>query len=113
MGDAASAPAAVKLGPLDGIAPGQGFCFLVAGKEVAVFRQRDGALFAVQNRCPHRNAPLAEGVAGGGRVICPFHGHSFDLRTGKGPSPDCALETWPVRVERGEILLTLEPRRAP
>jgi nitrite reductase (NADH) small subunit len=102
----------VDLGPLDRIAEGQGFAFVVEGREIAVFRGRDGSLHATQNRCPHRNAPLADGIAGGGKVICPFHAYTFDLCTGKGPSAYC-LETWPVRAVGGRILLTLEPRRAP
>lgn len=113
MGETAGAPAIVKLGPVAQIAPGQGFCFVVGKEEIAVFRQRDGSLFATQNRCPHKNGPLSEGIAGGGQVICPFHSYKFDLCSGKGPSPELCLRTWPVREEQGEILLTLEPRRAP
>lgn len=109
MGSATQAREA-DLGPVERVAPGQGFCFVVEGREIAVFRQRDGALFATQNRCPHKNAPLADGIAGGGKVICPFHAYTFDLCSGAGPA-GYRLETWPVREDRGRILLTLEPRR--
>ena len=98
----------VNLGSLEKVPKGQGFCFLVAGEEIAVFRQRDGRIFATQNRCPHKNAPLSEGVIGSGVVICPFHSHKFDLCPGEGPEPKECLRVYPVREEKGEILLSVE-----
>ena len=99
------APNTVNLGGIEAIAPGQGRCFIVGNEEVAIFRQRDGQLFATQNRCPHRQGPLSEGVAGGGKVICPLHAHKFDLATGKGSEPHECVKTYAVRVTNGEILL--------
>ena len=46
----------INLGSIEKIALGQGRCFIVGGEEIAVFRQRDGHLFATQNRCPHSRA---------------------------------------------------------
>ena len=100
-------PRTVNLGSVEKLPLGQGFCFVVAGEEIAVFRQRDGRLFATQNRCPHRQGPLAEGVIGAGKVICPLHAHVFDLCTGQGPKPEECVRTYPVRETNGNILLTL------
>ena len=99
----------VNLGSVDKVAKGQGFCFIVAGQEIAVFRQRDGKLFATQSRCPHKQGPLAEGVMGGGKVICPLHSHKFDLCTGEGPDPKECLRVYPAQEVSGEIVLTLDP----
>jgi nitrite reductase (NADH) small subunit len=98
----------VNLGSIEKIPPGQGFCFIVGGEEVAVFRQRDGRLFATQNRCPHKQGPLSEGLIGAGKVICPLHAHKFDLATGQGPAPQECLKAFQVRESQGEIFLTLE-----
>ena len=98
----------VNLGPVDKVPKGQGFCFMAGGEEIAVFRQRDGQLFATQNRCPHKQAPLSEGLMGGGVVICPFHSHKFDLCTGQGPDQE-KLKVYPVKEKDGQLLLTLEP----
>lgn len=95
----------VPLGPVEAIPPGQGCTYIVDGCAIAVFRQRDGQLFATQNACPHRGGSLADGIIGDGKVICPLHARQFDLKTGA--SVDCAVRTYPVRVEGGEILLTL------
>ena len=112
MGDAAPPPRRpINLGSVEKVPKGQGFCFIVAGEEIAVFRQRDGRLFAVQNRCPHRQGPLSEGVMGSGKVICPLHSHKFDLCTGEGPQPGECVRTYAVREEKSEILL--DPVAAP
>lgn len=97
----------VNLGSVEKIPLGQGFCFLVAGKEIAIFRQRDGRLFATQNRCPHKQGPLSDGLIGAGSVICPLHSKKFDLTSGAGPEPQHCLEVYPVREVAGELLLTL------
>lgn len=40
--------------------------------------------FATSMSCPHAGANLAAGWCEEGRLICPFHRHSFDLHSGKG-----------------------------
>jgi nitrite reductase (NADH) small subunit len=95
----------INLGSIEKIPLGQGRCFQFAGEEVAVFRQRDGKLFATQNRCPHRQGPLSEGVMGAGKVICPLHAHKFDLATGQGSEPGECVKTYFVSEANGEILL--------
>ena len=109
MGDvkAVLPPGTVSLGSLEKVPLGQGFCFLVADREVAVFRQRDGSVFATQNRCPHKQGPLSEGVLGAGKVICPLHAHVFDCRTGEGPKPQECVKVYPVRIVDGQIVLTI------
>ena|ERR1051326_4497733 len=95
----------INLGSVEKIALGHSRCYLVAGEEIAVFRQRDGRLFATQNRCPHKQGPLAEGISGGGKVICPLHSHKFDLATGVGSEAKECVKTYPVREQGGNILL--------
>ena len=95
----------VNLGRVDQIAMGHGRCFVVAGEEIAVFRSRDGRISAIGNRCPHRQGPLAEGIAGSGNVICPLHGHKFNLVSGKGSEKNECVRTFDVREQYGEIIL--------
>ncbi|MCA9771568.1 MAG: Rieske 2Fe-2S domain-containing protein [Myxococcales bacterium] len=79
----ARATEAVTLCALTAIPADQGRAFRVGNKEIAVFRTRAGGVHAVANRCPHRGAPLADGIVAGGRVQCPYHGDDFDLATGE------------------------------
>lgn len=98
----------VPLCTLDEIAVGLGRAFDVGGKPLAVFRGRDGRVFAVAGRCPHKGGPLADGLVGGETVICPLHDRAFDLRTGSGPDPECRLEVYPVTLgDDGKIWLHL------
>jgi len=51
------------------------------GRELALFHA-GGRFYAVDNFCPHRGAPLAEGPVTGTTVECDWHGWRFDLRSG-------------------------------
>ena len=87
----------INLGPLEEIPIGQGRCFIVKNEEIAVFRNRSGKITAIENRCPHRQGPLADGIIDEGKVTCPLHGHKFDLSTGEGSEQgECVrvFETW-------------------
>jgi len=53
---------------------------------VVLYRKADGNVAALQDRCPHRFAPLSMGkVLNGDRLQCPYHGLEFD------PSGACVL----------------------
>jgi nitrite reductase (NADH) small subunit len=99
------------LGNVSRIPLGQGRCYVVGTEEIAVFRQRDGRLFATQNRCPHRQGPLSEGLMGGGQVICPLHSHKFDLQDGAGAEHGECLTVFVVEERKGEILLRVDSGR--
>lgn len=98
----------LSLGSLEKIPLGQGLAFQVGSVEIAVFRQRDGKLFATESRCPHQNGPLADGLVGAGKVICPLHAKKFDLATGQGAERPWCVRTYPVKEIAKEILLCLE-----
>ena len=99
----------VTLGPLSAIPEGEGRNFVVGGQRLAVFRGRDGAVFATQADCPHRQGPLADGLLGSGTLICPLHSLKFDLKTGKALNGDCSLQTYPLQVSlAGQLLVELD-----
>ena len=101
-----------NLGSADQIPLGEGRVFAVDGRNVAVFRSRDGRFFATEDTCPHRQGPLADGLLGGSVLVCPLHGFKFDLSTGRPVGNDCrALATYPVALSSsGEIELRLDRR---
>ena len=102
-------PYVVCLGPMENIPIGQGVCFIVNNEEIAVFRLRNGGLSAIENRCPHRQGPLSEGIIGAGKVICPLHGHKFDLATGQGNEPHECVRVYKVWEENNRIMLDWSP----
>jgi nitrite reductase (NADH) small subunit len=99
-----------NLGSLKRIPLGEGRTFSVADTLVAIFRTRDGRVFATQATCPHRGGPLADGLVGAGKVICPLHAYAFELATGQPVENSCEkLRTYPVSLSGDEdILLTLD-----
>jgi len=97
----------IRLGAIEKIPLGQGHCFIVGSEEIAIFRPRTGGLFAIQNKCPHRAGPLSEGICDAQSVICPYHGHQFELRSGVGSTKGETVKTFDVKEENGEVILTL------
>ena len=90
------------LGPASQIPVGEGKTFQVGTQKIAVFRSRDGRLFSTQAFCPHKNALLADGITGAGKLICPLHAYKFDLETGRSVGNDCApLQTFRVELSAG------------
>ena len=98
----------VTLGPLQSIPEGEGRTFQVGAERIAVFRSRQGDVFATQADCPHRGGPLADGLLGGATLICPLHSLKFDLKSGRSSDGECTLKTYATRLTRtGQIVVEL------
>jgi nitrite reductase (NADH) small subunit len=96
----------VTLGSLASVPPGEGRTFDVGTFKIAVFHTRAGEVFASQAECPHKRGPLADGLIGGKTLVCPLHAWKFDLGTGKADNGQCALKTFPARLNRaGQIVV--------
>jgi nitrite reductase (NADH) small subunit len=98
------------IGTVDEIPVGEGRAFAVEGAQVAVYRLRDGSLRALSAVCPHKGGPLADGLMDGRVVICPLHGHTYDLITGaelSGSDAVCAYTA--TLAEDGTILVQTGP----
>lgn len=98
----------VQLCVLDDLPEGLGRGFTVGKTPLAVFRTRKGEVFAVEGTCPHRGAPLADGMLAGDQVVCPYHGFRFHAVTGVcDQAGTCAIKTYPVEVENGAVYVTV------
>ena len=104
---AADGAGAYVLGPLSQIPPGLGRAYAVGGRQVAVFHLRDGAVRALDAVCPHRGGPLADGQIDADVVVCPLHAHVFDLGSGACRSGQSDGESYPVRIEEGQVVVEL------
>jgi len=77
---------------------------------VALFRV-GRAIYAVNAVCSHMGEPIACGRLRGHVVACPWHGWTFDVRTGFADHPDAHhLHAYDVRVEDGRVLVAVGPR---
>jgi len=76
---------------------------LEGGKELALYNV-GGHFHAIENFCPHRGAPLADGNLIGHAVECDWHGWRFDVRTGACLNrPDSPVESYEVIILEGWI----------
>lgn len=84
----------------------------IAGIPILLFRDDNGAAIALEDRCPHRFAPLSLGKINGDTVTCPYHGLQFS-HTGaciRNPFSDripAAARVRSFRVEERDTILWL------
>ncbi len=50
----------------------------ILGESVALFRSTSGQVTALADACPHRGYPLSRGHVVGDRLVCGYHGFTFD-----------------------------------
>jgi nitrite reductase [NAD(P)H] small subunit len=71
-----------------------------------------GRFLAIENRCPHKGGPLADGIIGGTTVTCPLHNQRVCLETGRVTKPcdenQTPVRTFDVKVENGIVMLAFD-----
>lgn len=79
----------------------------VSGGDIAIFRSADDEVFALHDKCPHKNGPLSQGIVHGKRVTCPLHGWNIGLDDGQAVAPDIgSCKRFEVKIESGEVFLS-------
>ena len=97
-------PEWVDLCPLEDVPSEGGRYVSVANQGLAVFRAGPDRVHVIDNTCPHAGGSLSGGFVRDGRVVCPWHGWPFDLRTGRCPdNTQIAVTTHPSRVVDGRV----------
>jgi nitrite reductase (NADH) small subunit len=82
---------------------GEGRAATVAGRRIAVFHTESG-WFALDNACPHRGGPLADGILADRCVVCPLHDRRFDLATGAALTQGDGVASYRTEV-RGDVVM--------
>ena len=64
------------------VKPGQTYATQFAGDPIVLARPKatseDGAVFALEDRCAHRQVPLSKGTVDGCSIRCGYHGWRYD-----------------------------------
>ena len=97
----------------DNIPLRQGRSLQVAGHDVAIFNLGDRML-AIDNRCPHNQGPLCDGIVSGTTVVCPLHAWKVDLESGAVQRPQdghACVKTFRTEVVDGIVLLEVPVQR--
>ncbi len=106
--------------PLCGVAEipeRRGQAFKVGGKwRISVWKVGQRYV-AFQDDCPHMGASLSDGRIEDNRVICWWHGWTFDIDSGQGDArPWACLRVYECKVEDGQVWIRLpdpEPEPEP
>jgi phenylpropionate dioxygenase-like ring-hydroxylating dioxygenase large terminal subunit len=81
-------------------------------KSIALYRDQNGSLHALENRCAHRQLKLSRGEVDGCNLVCAYHGWSYDGtgRVAQIPHdlfgrqmPSFKVKAYPTRVRYGLI----------
>lgn len=83
-----------------------------AGEPIVLVRTETGAVFALEDRCAHRQVPLHAGVVAGERLQCCYHGWTYDC-TGRcvnvpylrGRTLPNGVRSYPCREDYGLIFV--------
>ncbi len=91
--------------------------FRLMGIDIVLFLDEHGAPRALRDRCCHRTAKLSKGWCEGGRIVCGYHGWTYD-GTGRlvrvpqfdatQPVPDVAVESYRCMARYGYAWVSLE-----
>jgi renierapurpurin 18,18'-hydroxylase len=83
---------------------------------IVLFREQNGKVHALEDRCPHRQVKLSHGKVVGDAIECAYHGWSFNGSGSCVAVPylaNCGLRTYPVREQHGFVwLFPGEPQQA-
>ncbi len=98
---------AVRVGSVAELRKGRPLGVNVAGHDVAVFEVA-GEIVATAGKCLHAGGPLCQGSLEDTILTCPWHGWSYDLKTGIcEEDPALVLPRYLVSVEGDDILVVL------
>lgn len=98
----------LDIGPAAAV-PSQGARkLMIQGRQIAVFRTAEDGFFALEDRCPHKNGPLSDGIVHGECVTCPLHGWVISLASGAAQGADHGqVLTLPVALDGERLKLDI------
>jgi len=107
----------ILVAKLDDIPEGEGIALdkSVTGTvdNIALLRDEDGSVWALDDTCTHETASLANGWVEDGHVECPMHASKFCLKNGEVQGLPATKNTCPHRVEVRDGDVWLYPNEAP
>ena len=91
---------------------GKSLAVRFAGEPIVLARGKDGHVFALEDRCAHRQIPLSQGIVCEHAIRCGYHGWTYDETgkcidvpyLGKDKLPN-GVKSYPCREEQGLIFV--------
>jgi len=76
--------------------------------DIAIFRGEGDRVFAVEDKCPHKEGPLSQGIMHGSQVTCPLHSWVIELSTGEAQAPDVGcVKTYDIRQSDSDLYIRI------
>lgn len=98
----------VSIGTLSDIPVRGSRCVDVGETTIAIFRTSENQVFALEDKCPHKNGPLSQGIVHDGCVTCPLHNWVISLATGEAQGADEGqTSSFPIQMDGEKILLDI------
>lgn len=101
------------LAPAAALRAGGTLAVAFAGAPIALVRGESGAVYALEDRCAHRQFPLSRGIVRGERLQCGYHGWIYDGQgrcvglpyLAKDEAPPCGVRAYPCREAYGQVFV--------
>ena len=107
----------IRVASLDDIPEGEGITvdksLTGTADDIALLRDDDGSVWALDDTCTHEDASLADGWVEGGFVECPLHSSKFCLKNGEVQGLPATRDACPHRVTVVDGDVYLFPNEAP
>jgi nitrite reductase/ring-hydroxylating ferredoxin subunit len=96
----------IKVAETKDVAPGTGKVVEVEGRSIALFNVA-GTFHVIDNTCSHEGGPLGEGELAEEVVTCPWHGATFNVKTGAaiGPPAVESVQRFPVTIQGNDVMV--------
>lgn len=99
----------VRVAALSEIPPGTLRYAEVDGLPIALANV-DGTIYAFGDACRHEGGPLSSGVLIDDTVTCPWHGWTYNVRTGKALVPPVGIRVpvYEVQIRAGDVYIVVD-----
>ena len=76
--------------------------------DIALFKTKEGQVYALRDKCPHKGGALSEGIVHGNNVTCPLHNWVISLQDGTAQGFDVGCtRTFEIRTEGATLYVAL------
>jgi nitrite reductase (NADH) small subunit len=81
---------------------------ITVGNRVICVANVNGAISAIDNVCVHHGGPLAQGMVDGDKIVCPWHGWQYSLKTGEVThNPAAKVAVYRLKIEGEDVFVEL------
>ncbi len=101
----------VSIGSINEIPLRGARCIKNGDMTIALFRTAENKIYAIEDKCPHKNGPLSQGIVHDGCVTCPLHNWVISLESGLTQGADKGQTlAFPTKLIGNEILISLSAK---